>query len=163
LDLEMQKSQLLATYLPTSVKVQDIDRQITEAKRLLKENKDTLADLTTAINPAHQTLEVDLAHTQAQMAAVSARAESLRSQITDYREKVAHLDEIASDQEHLEQQLAAAKQAYATYAKKEEEARFSSALDESSIVNIAVAERATVPSAPVKSKSVIIFVVGSII
>ncbi|TMA82056.1 MAG: hypothetical protein E6J72_03845 [Deltaproteobacteria bacterium] len=163
LDLEMQKSQLLATYLPTSVKVQDIDRQITQAKQLLRENKDTLADTTTAINPAHQTLEVDLAHTQAQMAAVAARVASLRSQIADYRDKVAHLDTIASEQEHLEQQVAASKQAYGTYAKKEEEARFSSALDESSIVNIAIAERATVPSAPVKSKSVIIFLVGAII
>ncbi len=163
LELEMQKSQLLATYLPTSVKVQDIDRQIAEAKRLLKENKDTMADTTTAINPAHQTLEVDLAQTQAQMAAVSARVESLQSQIADHRDKVSHLDTIASEQGHLEQQLAAAKQAYGTYAKKEEEARFSSALDESSIVNIAIAERATTPSAPVKSKSVIIFTVGAII
>ena len=163
LDLEMQKSQLLATYLPTSVKVQDIDRQIVEAKRLLKESKDTLADTTTAINPAHQTLEVDLAHTQAQMAAVAARVGSLRSQIADYRERVTHLDTIASEQEHLEQQLAAAKGSYTTYAKKEEEARFSSALDESSIVNIAIAEHATVPSAPEKSKSLIIFGAGTLL
>lgn len=160
IELEMQRSQLLSTYAPTSVKVQDIERQIVEAKRLLKEQKDTTSDTTTAVNPAYQALEVDLASTRAQMAAVGARVETLRSQIADFRAKVEHLDAIASEQNNLEQQVAAAKQAYGTYAKKEEEARFSSALDESSIVNIAVAERAEVPTAPRKSKSMMIFAAG---
>ena len=128
---------------------------------MLKDQKDTTADTTTAVNPAYQALEMDLAQTRAQMAAVKARVDTLRAQISDHRSKVGHLDEIASEQEHLEQQLAAAKEAYGTYAKKEEEARFSSALDESSIVNIAIAERAETPIAPVKSKSLIIFAVGA--
>jgi len=55
----------------------------------------------------------------------------------------------------------AAKEAYATYAKKEEEARFTTALDESSIVNLAIAERAQPPVTPEKTKSMLIFAVGS--
>jgi uncharacterized protein involved in exopolysaccharide biosynthesis len=160
-DLELQRTQLLSTYAPTSVKVKDLDRQLQEARRLLKEQKDTTSDTTTSVNPAYQTLEVDLAQTQAQMAAVKARVDTVRSQIADYRTQVAHLDEIAAEQGHLEQQLAAAKEAYGTYAKKEEEARFSSALDESSIVNIAIAERAEMPTSPEKSKSMIIFAAGT--
>ncbi|MBI3769562.1 MAG: GumC family protein [Deltaproteobacteria bacterium] len=161
-ELQMQRSQLLSTYAPTSVKVQDIERQIAEAKRLMNEQKDTTSDTTTAINPAYQGLEVDLASTRAQMAAVKARVDSLQSQIADFRTKVAHLDDIASVQEHLEQQLTAAKEAYGTYAKKEEEARFSSALDDSSIVNIAIAEPAETPISPEKTKSMMIFAVGAI-
>src|SRR6185369_10383454 len=149
-ELQMQRSQLLSNYAPTSVKVQELDRQIAEAKRLLKEQKDTTADTTTAVNPAYQALEVDLAQTKAQMAAVKARVESLRGLVGDYRDKVSHLDEIAAEQEHLEQSLASAKEAYATYAKKEEEARFTSAMDESAIVNLAIVERAQPPVAPEK-------------
>lgn len=160
-ELQMQRTQLLSNYAPTSVKVQDLDRQIAEAKRLLKEQKDT-SDTTTAVNPAYQALEVDLAQTKAQMAAVKARVESLRTQIADFRTKVDHLDEIASEQQHLEQQLASAKEAFGTYAKKEEEARFTSAMDESSIVNLAIVERAQPPNAPEKTKSMMIFAIGAI-
>jgi uncharacterized protein involved in exopolysaccharide biosynthesis len=160
IELEMQRSQLLSTYAPTSVKVQDLERQIAEAKRLMKESKDVTSDTTTAVNPTYQAIEADLATTKAQMASVRARVETLRTQITNSRLKVDHLDDIASEQEHLEQQLAAAKEAYGTYAKKEEEARFTSALDESSIVNLAIAERAEPPPAPEKTKNIMIFSVG---
>jgi uncharacterized protein involved in exopolysaccharide biosynthesis len=161
LELEMQRSQLLSTYAPTSVKVQDLDRQIAEAKRLMKESKDFTSDTTTAVNPTYQAIEADLATTKAQMASVRARVDTLRTQIASSREKVDHLDAIAAEQEHLEQQLAAAKEAFATYAKKAEEARFTSALDESSIVNLGIAEHAEPPAAPEKTKSIMLFVAGT--
>ncbi len=160
IELELQRSQLLSNYAPTSVKVQDLDRQIAEAKRLMKDSKDFTSDTTTAVNPTYQTIETDLASTKAQMAAVRARVETLRTQIADSRSRVDHLDEIASEQGHLEQQLTSAKEAFATYAKKEEAARFTSALDESSIVNLAIAERAEPPAAPEKTKSIMIFFAG---
>jgi uncharacterized protein involved in exopolysaccharide biosynthesis len=163
IELEMQRSQLLSTYAPTSVKVKDLDRQIAEAKRLMNESKDTTSDTTTAVNPTYQTIEADLASTKAQMAAVRARVETLRTQIADSRAKVDHLDEIGAEQEHLEQQLAAAKEAYGTYAKKEEEARFSSALDESSIVNLAIAEPAEPPATPEKTKNILVFCIGMLL
>ena len=163
IELEMQRSQLLSTYAPTSVKVKDLDRQIAEAKRLMKETKDTTADTTTTVNPTYQTIETDLASTKAQMAAVRARVEALRAQIADSRAKVDHLDEIGAEQEHLEQQLTAAKEAYGTYAKKEEEARFTSALDESNIVNLAIAESAEPPAAPEKTKNIMIFGAGTLL
>jgi uncharacterized protein involved in exopolysaccharide biosynthesis len=160
IELEMQRSQLLSTYAPTSVKVKDLDRQIAEAKRLMQESKDLTADTTTSINPTYQAIESDLTSTKAQMAAVRARVDNLRAQIDESRAKVDHLDEIAAEQEHLEQQLKSAKEAFGTYAKKEEEARFTSALDESNIVNLAIAERAEPPAAPEKTKNIMIFFSG---
>jgi uncharacterized protein involved in exopolysaccharide biosynthesis len=131
--------------------VKDLDRQIIEAKRFLEAEKDVIAESASAINPAYQGLEADLAQTRAQMAAVQARVETVRAQLAEYRAKIAHLDEIASEQERLEQEVTTAKEAYLTYTKKEEAARFSNALDQSSIVNITVAEPAEVPSSPEKS------------
>lgn len=163
LELELQRSELLSRYAPTSVKVRDIDRQIAQAKRLMDSNRETLAETTNAINPAYQSLEVDLAQTKAQMAAVSARVEALRSQVNEHRTTVAHLDEISSEQERLEQAVASAKEAATTYAKKEEEARFTTALDESNLVDIAVAQSAEVPNVPEKSKQAMRFVLGAIV
>jgi len=162
LELGLQRSQLLATYAPTSVKVQDLDRQIADAKRLLNTQKEDVTDTTSAANPAYQALEVDLAQTRAQMAAVQARVEALKSQIGDAHATMAHLDEKAAEQERLQQEVTASKEAYATYSKKVEEARFSSALDESSIVDIAVAEPATVPIRPEKSKKMVVLALGTI-
>jgi uncharacterized protein involved in exopolysaccharide biosynthesis len=145
------------------VKVRDLDRQIAEAKRLMNKNPETLAETTNTINPAYQNLEVDLAHTKAQMAAVSARVETLRAQVAEHKARVVRLDEIGSEQERLEQVVAAAKEAFLTYSKKEEEARFSTALDESSFVDLAIAEHAKVPSAPLKSKQATMLMLGTIL
>ena len=161
LDLELQRSELLSKYAPTSVKIRDIDRQIAEARRLMETDRETLAETTSAVNPAYQNLEVDLAQTKAQMAAVGARVEALRSQIGTYKQTVAHLDEISSEQERLEQAVASAKGAFQTYSKKEEEARFSTALDESTFVDIAIAEPAQVPTAPLKSKQAVMLGLGA--
>jgi uncharacterized protein involved in exopolysaccharide biosynthesis len=119
-----------------------------------------LAETTNAINPAYQNLEVDLAQTKAQMAAVGARVEALRSQVADHRTQVGHHDEVGSEQDRLEQAVASAK-AFITYSKKEEEARFTTALDESSFVDLAVAEPAKVPTTPEKSKQMIMLILGA--
>ncbi len=162
LELELQRSELLSKYAPTSVKVRDIDRQIAEARRLMNSDRETLAETTSAINPAYQNLEVDLAQTKAQMAAVGARVEALKAQVADNKTRVGHLDEISSEQERLEQAVASAKESAATYSKKEEEARFTTALDESNLVDIAIAEKAEVPTVPEKSKQSIMLILGAL-
>lgn len=163
LELELLRSEILAKYAPTSVKVRDIDRQIVEAKRLMMANPETLSETTSAINPAYQNLEVDMAQTKAQMATIGARVEALRAQLTEAKATVAHLDEIGSEQERLEQAVRVAKEAAATYSKKEEEARFTSALDESNLVDLAIATRAEVPTVPEKSKQALMLVMGTLL
>jgi uncharacterized protein involved in exopolysaccharide biosynthesis len=163
LELELQRSELLAKYAPTSVRIRDIDRQIAEARRLMNKNPETLAETTNAINPAYQNLEVDLAQTKAQIAAVGARVETLRTQVAEHKARVMHLDEVGSEQERLEQAVASAKEAFLTYAKKEEEARFSTALDESTSFDVAVVERAQTPTSPEKTKQALKLALGTIL
>lgn len=162
IELQLERTELLSKYAPTSVKVRDIDRQIAQAKALMNSNPETLAETTSAINPAYQSLEVDLAQTKAQVAAVSARVEALRAQVAEHKTTVGHLDEISSEQERLEQAVASTKEASATYAKKEEEARFTTALDESNLVDIAIAEKAEIPTVPEKSKQALMLVLGTV-
>jgi len=162
LELELLRSELLAKYAPTSVKIRDLDRQLAAAKRLMASNPETLAETTNTINPAYQSLEVDLAQTRAQMAAVGARVEALRTQVAENKTVVAHLDEISSEQERLEHAVSSSKEAAATYSKKEEEARFTTALDESTLVDLAIAESAEVPTVPEKTKQAFMFGLGTI-
>lgn len=144
-ELQLQRGDLLSKYAPTSLKIQEIDRQIEQARELLaKEQKPG--------GPTGHPLEVDLMQIEAQVAAVKARVDSLSAQIANYRGKLNHLDQISSEQERLEQEVATAKQSLLTYTKKVEEARFAEALDQSRIVNVTVAEPAEVPASPLPSK-----------
>src|SRR5262249_34522347 len=114
------------------------------------------------LDKTQQFLQLNLAQTQAQMAAVKARVEDLRAQIGTQRSTLEHLDAVASEQERLQQDVGGAREALQTYRKKEEEARFSNALDESRIVNVAVVEPARVPTAPEPSKSLMILTLGTL-
>jgi uncharacterized protein involved in exopolysaccharide biosynthesis len=118
LELQLQRSQMLTKYTPTSEMVRDLDKQLAEARRLLQSEKATIAETTNAVNPAHQALEVDLVKTRARVAALQARVDQLHKQFEESRSRMAHLDEIASGQERLEQEVAAATEAYVTYSKK---------------------------------------------
>ena len=159
-ELELQRSQLLTQYAPTSMKMSDLDRQIVEARRLLEEEKRGAGDVG---DPTRQTLVGNLTKTQARTAALQARVTALRQQLVGGRTSLAHLDSIASEQERLEQEVEAAKQSLATYLKKAEEARFSNALDESRIVNVTVVERANVPRAPMRSKRTLTILLGAVV
>jgi len=159
-ELELQRSQLLSQFAPTSMKVSDLDRQIAEARRLFEQEKQGGSGPS---DPARQTLEANLTQTQARAAALQARAASLRAQLDASRTQLAHLDSVASSQERLEQEVKAAKESLATYLKKAEEARFSNALDESRFVNVVVIDRATVPTMPQASKRTMTIALGAVI
>lgn len=162
LELTLQRTELLSKYAPTSAKIQDIDRQIAEAKRLLETEKKLIDDTTTVANPTYQSVESRLAEAKSEQAAAAARVESLRSQRAQQRARIAKLDELASTQERLGVELAAAKEALVIYRKKGEAARFSSALDESNILNVAVAEPAEVPTVPMQSKKALAPALGGL-
>ena len=162
IDLELQRSQLLAQFAPTSIRVQAVDRQIADARRLLSAEANRPGAVS-GVSPYVQTLKVELAQAQAQAAAVKARFDTLQQQIGDYKARLAHLDQIAAEHDRLEQDLTAAKTSFATYVKKAEEARFSHALDESRILNVTVAEPATVPPGPEPSRRPVIVVVAALL
>lgn len=152
LELTLQRTELLSKYAPGSAKIQDIDRQIAEARRLLESEKQMIADTTTIANPTYQALEGKLAEARANLVSTEARVEKLRAQRADQRSRISKLEDLAATQERLGLDLATAKEAFALYSKKGEAARFSSALDDSNILNVAVAEPAEIPSAPMSSR-----------
>jgi uncharacterized protein involved in exopolysaccharide biosynthesis len=160
LDLQLQRSQLLAQFAPTSIRVKDIDGQIAEAQRLLDSDKITNGGAT---NPTYQALTAELTQTEAQVAAVAARVEALKPQIASKTTRLEHLDEISPEYERLAQDVTSAHEALTIYRRKEEQARFSVALDESRIVNVEVVERAEVPATPLPSQATRRFILGALV
>ncbi|HYD48826.1 MAG TPA: GumC family protein [Terriglobales bacterium] len=158
-DLELQRSNLIGQFAPTSSKIKDIDRQLAEARRLMQREQKTKAGV---VSQTRESLALSLAKTEAEAVGLKARIASMRAQIEQDQPRLVHLEQIASERERLEQEVASAREALQTYRRKEEEARFSSALDRSRIVNVSVVEPARVPSAPLPAARMATVMVGAV-
>ena len=162
LELMLERSKLLSRYAPTSVKIVDLDMQIAEAKRLLSEEKKLIAETAAARNPTFGDLEKELIQTQAQRVALDARRTALGEEERGYLDDMRRMVSGTSTLEQLETDLERAKEARRTYIGKREDARFSSALDASQILNITVTEPARVPSAPVPARPGVSSLLGAL-
>ncbi len=162
LEKEMERNGLLSLYAPNNDRVQDVERELAEAKKLLASERAMLDARTMASNPTYQTLDADLAQATVDAATLRARGDAIRGQIEDLRHAMAHLDEVAAEYSRLDADLHAATDALAVYTKKQEQARLGSALDQSRIVDIAVMEPAEVPPTPVHLHAMLLALLGVI-
>ncbi|MDX2169481.1 MAG: hypothetical protein SF182_20600 [Deltaproteobacteria bacterium] len=161
MEKEMARDELLSTYAPTNSRVVDAERELSAAKRLLAAEQAMVAETTTTANPTHQAIEAALASATVEAAALRARVAALRAQADETRAAIAHLDDVGAENSRLEQELAAANEAYLTYTRKQEQARLGSALDASRIVNVAVVEPAAVPPTPERAHGLILLALGA--
>ncbi|MEE8311288.1 MAG: Wzz/FepE/Etk N-terminal domain-containing protein [Candidatus Binatia bacterium] len=135
LELQIERSELLSSYAPTSLFISDIDRQIGETRALKRREERAIIDQMRT-------------ETRTDLSVLQARINALDSEIAEGHADLEKISRFEGEQGQLEQELKAARETYVTYLKKEEEARFSRALDESRIVNLNVAEPAEVPIDP---------------
>src|SRR5581483_9852960 len=94
------------------------------------------------------------------LAAIQARVEVVQSEIGESAARVERLGAVLAEQDQLEREANAARESLLTYTRKEEEARLSSALDQSHIVNLAVARAAEPAPVPASSRALLLFPLG---
>jgi uncharacterized protein involved in exopolysaccharide biosynthesis len=160
--LEIQRSEAITKYTPTSTPVRDLDAQIAETRKLMSGQavEQQTAGTKTAVNPTFQAMEIDLVQRQAELAALSARVRALSGEQQRVRSQIAHLAASTPELDRLQNQEKSANDAYLDYMKKGEEARLNGALDRSGLVNISVLEHAEVPNSPEPSKDQYKLLVG---
>lgn len=152
LDLELKRTELLTKYSPSYRLVQEVDRQIAEAKgALAAEDQLPLRDETTAPDPNREWAKAELVKAQVEFSALSVRAKAVGSTMAKYRESAQRLGANAPRQEELLRNVKEAEDKYLLYVNKREEARISDALDRGGILNVVVAQPPTVPVLPVRS------------
>ncbi|MEM8933543.1 MAG: Wzz/FepE/Etk N-terminal domain-containing protein [Acidobacteriota bacterium] len=161
LDLQVERTELLSRYTPTSTRIGDMDQRIEHTRKLLTETRDEVnEEVMTAVNPSYQALNLEMVQTRARLVASQTRLDALEGQIDVYRDKLNRLEMLATELQRLKNDVENKENAHQNYLMKEEEARFSSSLDESGIVNLAVFERAEPPAAADKSKTLLIIPAG---
>jgi uncharacterized protein involved in exopolysaccharide biosynthesis len=164
LDLELQRDDLLTRYTPTSGAVREVDNRLAQLRKTLTaEEAKTKKATTTGMNPVYQTLKTQLALSHGQLAALEARESVLRTHVENYRQQLVDLDSRSLELHQLEREVEREREAYTKYLAKHEEARISTALDRTQIVNLSVVETAAVPFDPVSPQKVLLVMLAGVL
>jgi uncharacterized protein involved in exopolysaccharide biosynthesis len=152
LDLQEKRTQLLTKFEPTHRLVQEVDQQITQAEAAIAaEMKSPLRDETTDKDAHYEWAKSELERAQVQLKALQSRQSATGMQETAYRTMARSLGDDALTQDDLQNTEKAAEESYLLFVKKQEQARMADALDQSGIVNVAIAEPPVVPALPASS------------
>ena len=157
LDLQLKRTQLLTKFEPGHKLVQEVEHQIAQAEATITaENALPVRDETTDKNAHYEWAKSELQAAQVQLRALQAREAATSAQEDAYRAMSRRLGEDAITQDDLVSTEKAAQENYLLYVKKQEEARMDDALDESGIVNVAIAEKPVAPALPLWSVSAVL-------
>jgi uncharacterized protein involved in exopolysaccharide biosynthesis len=146
-DLQLKRTELLTRYAPSYRAVRDLDEQIEQTRRAIAQAaQEPIREEVTDENPTYKWLDAELAKANSELAGLRARASGLRATVQTYRQEAQELDRKGLAQESLVRAARNTEEQYELYLKKQEEARVADALDHQRILNVALAEPATVPS-----------------
>jgi len=149
LNLEIKRTELLEAYEPSYPLVQEVEKQITQAVAAIADAKaGAVHEETTDQNPTHEWVRTEMAKAEADLVGLKARSSALSGAVRTLQDRALKLDQQSVVQQELLRTAKADEDSYLLFRKKREEARIADALDQSKIVNVAVAEAAAVPLVP---------------
>ena len=149
LDLQLNRTELAMKYEPSYRPMKEIDQEIAEAKAsIAAEDQAPIRERTSDQDPDHQWAQAELLKSQVELNALNAHAAAETFLLVHYRRTASQLGDRAIEQEQLLHDLKAAEEKYLLYLNKREEARIGDALDQGGILNVTIAEQATVPALP---------------
>ena len=157
--LELKRTELLEKFEPTYRPVQEVEAEIAQTRdALTAAEKSQLREETTDRDPTYEWVREELAKAKADLAGLQARAKATAVTVRSYQQNARSLEQKEIVQNDLIRTVKATEENYLLYLRKEEEARISDALDHRRILNVAIAEAATVPSLPSNGRSLTVLV-----
>lgn len=162
LTLQLKRTELLTKYDAGYPLVQEVDRQISEAKAAISAEEHRPArDETTDRNPGYQLVKDELTKAEADLSGYRARTVAAQAIADHYRSAAAQRDQDNIIQQNLIRDAKEQEDAYLLYVRKSEEAGISDALDRRGIGNISMAESPAVPTVPERSPLIaVLFTLG---
>jgi polysaccharide biosynthesis protein PslE len=153
MQLRAERADLLSRYQPTSQRIQEIDAKLAAAQRILdNENQLEVQEKSSDLNPVWVSLDTSLEQAKTNVAADDATLTALRSEIQKTESDLAQMTNSGVTHDRLEQQVTTDKEAYLSYVRKGEEARTAQALNLSKILNVSIAQPASLPLRPLYPK-----------
>jgi uncharacterized protein involved in exopolysaccharide biosynthesis len=149
LSLELRRSEMLTKYAPTYSPVLEVESQINDARAAIAKAEQAPVEQTTTDRlPAQDWMTTELARAETDRTSLNAQADATAQIVRRYQGMARMIDAKGAQQTDLARNVKTAEDNYVLYVRKREEARISDALDSKRIVNVAIAEAATVPALP---------------
>ncbi len=145
LRLRQDKLDLLSKYTPGNQLVKANQAEINDYENQRVEMEKEYPDLPSKVDPTGSPNEPDLPSETARLAGIAAKKESLASRLTDIREQIKQLTEIAPQVASLERQRELEETNYKYFEGTLEKARVDEALDPSKIPNISAVQQPSPP------------------
>ncbi|MGH9684350.1 MAG: GumC family protein [Candidatus Acidiferrales bacterium] len=150
LKLELQRTDMLVKYSPKYPLVQGVETQIADARAAIARAQDSPVEETTTDRiPAQDWMATEIVKAETDRAGFEAQVAAYARVAHHYQGVAQQLDERGSKQADLIRDVKTAEDNYSLYMRKREDARISDALDSQRIVNVSIAEAATVPAFPI--------------
>jgi uncharacterized protein involved in exopolysaccharide biosynthesis len=132
--------------------VEDVDREIATAQRLIDDQANALvSENSSNINPIYQGLETELEQATAQLFGLREKQVQLARSSADLEKSAENLVAKDSEQQVLLLEVKTAQDQYQLYVDKLEQARMTHALDKNGILNVVVAQEPVTPALPQNS------------
>lgn len=152
LSLELKRREMLTKYAPEYPLVQETNAQIADAqKALANAQRIPVEQITTDRTPAQDWIATEMTKAETDRAGLEADAGSVQRELLEARTAAMKLNREGAAQQDLARDVKTAEANYLLYAGKREEARISDLLDQKRIVNVSIAEAATVPAFPMRN------------
>jgi len=159
-ELELKEQDLLSRYTETSQPVQEIRRQIKEARSLLGKEERNRTQVTEGLNEASKKVEVDLLAERANASSLQARANSLRSQLASSRGELKTMNDNELSFAETQRQVAVQEATYKKSLERLEQARIDHALEMVKISNISIVQPPSYPVKPIRPRKALNMALG---
>lgn len=147
LSLEIKRSDLASKYQPDYPPLVELDREIADTRATISGEK-PLSDITTDQNPAFGWIDSELVKSKAELRGYEANAAETERLAHEAQANAQKLEIQGVEQQDLLRAAKTAEDKALLYSRKREDARITDAFDEQRILNVAIAERPSVPSLP---------------
>jgi uncharacterized protein involved in exopolysaccharide biosynthesis len=156
-NLELQHTDLTHKYAPTDRQVKEVEQQIDQVRTTIAaQEKAPVKEETTNENPTFALVREELVKARAELASLKALSSSYTKVGADYQSSAIERDQKQLEQQELLRNVKTAEQNYLLYLNKKEEARISDAFDQKRIVNVSIAQAASVPAFPSNPASLVL-------
>jgi uncharacterized protein involved in exopolysaccharide biosynthesis len=160
---ELKRIELQRIFQPDYPLVQEVETQIAKLQaEIAAAEASPPVEETTDRNPTYDYLLTELARSRSELAGLRARVKVTARNLAADRERAWHLEQVTLTQQALVRVANQAEQNQLIYSRKREEARISNALDAQRILNVAIAEKATVPFEPSGPSRLSLLMIGAL-
>jgi uncharacterized protein involved in exopolysaccharide biosynthesis len=150
--LQIREQELLATFTAKHPQVIAVRGQIAQAERILEVDRRPSSQSTSAANPAHQQVQLQLLAEQSRADSLKAKVQALYAQRGRLQDRLRLLNDHEGRVSQLNERVAQLESSYRACSERLEQARLDQALGNQRISNVNIVQPATFISKPVQPK-----------